>query len=80
MTYQVTKNPSEPRAVVALSKARNWVAAELDAGLKDVGINVQQLGILLTLARDNARSPIALAKLLGVDPGRMTRVLGQAGK
>ncbi|MBN3778950.1 MarR family transcriptional regulator [Burkholderia sp. Ac-20345] len=61
--------------LIALGKACNRVTAELDTGLEAVGINARQLGILLTLAYDNARSPAALAKLVGVDSGRMTRLL-----
>ncbi|RQR40239.1 MarR family transcriptional regulator [Burkholderia sp. Bp9143] len=61
--------------LIALGKACNRVTAELDAGLQEVGINARQLGILLALAYDDARSPAALAKLVGVDPGRMTRLL-----
>jgi DNA-binding MarR family transcriptional regulator len=61
--------------VFTLGKARNLVDAELDAGLRDVRVNVQQLGILLTLARDNATSPVALSKLLGVHRVVITRML-----
>ncbi|TKC87695.1 MarR family transcriptional regulator [Trinickia terrae] len=70
--FERTKN-----LVFALSKARNLVAAELEAGLNDVGINVQQLGVLVALARGNASTPAELSKLLGVNPGRMTRVLDE---
>jgi len=76
MNYNVNEDLHRSQELVcALNKARNLAAAELDAGLKDVGIDVQQLGILLTLTRENATSAAALSKLLGVHPGRMTRVL-----
>ncbi|MBN3787944.1 MarR family transcriptional regulator [Burkholderia sp. Ac-20353] len=76
MDYRVNEDlDRSQKLVVALGKARNQAASELDATLKDIGINAQQLGILLTLTRDSATSAAALSKLLGVDPSRMTRVL-----
>ena len=66
--------------VTALGKARNLVAAELAAGLEDVGVNAQERSILLTLMRESVRSPAALAKSLNIHPGRMTRVLDRLEK
>ncbi|WP_321898711.1 MarR family winged helix-turn-helix transcriptional regulator [Paraburkholderia heleia] len=45
------------------------------AGLKDAGLNLQERGILLTLACGSAKTPAALAKRLCVHPARVTRVL-----
>jgi DNA-binding MarR family transcriptional regulator len=61
--------------VLALGRARNLMAAELNEKLKVVGVNLQECGILRTLARESVKSPAALSKLLNVHPGRMTRVL-----
>ncbi len=58
-----------------LAKARNAVAAELDAALKDVGVTSHQLGILLAISRNTAKSAVQLSKLLAVDPALMTRML-----
>ena len=63
------------RLVFVLGQAHHLMAAELRAGLKDAGLNLQERGILLTLACGSANTPAALAKLLGVHPARMTRVL-----
>lgn len=60
---------------VTLGRARNLVAAEVDAALKDVGINSQQLSILLALSRNAAGSAIGLSRMLAVDPALMTRAL-----
>ncbi|MBB5402364.1 MarR family winged helix-turn-helix transcriptional regulator [Paraburkholderia youngii] len=58
-----------------LGQARQLIASELRAGLADAGLNLQQRGVLLTLARGSAKTPAALSKLAGVHPTRMTRVL-----
>jgi DNA-binding MarR family transcriptional regulator len=63
--------------VLALGKARNLMAAELNAGLKPVGVNLQERGILLALARGSVKTPAVLSKLLYIHPGRMTRLLDQ---
>jgi DNA-binding MarR family transcriptional regulator len=58
-----------------LAKARNLVAAEIDAALKEYGITSQQMGILLSLDRGPASTPFELSTLLSIDTGLMTRVL-----
>jgi DNA-binding MarR family transcriptional regulator len=60
---------------LTLGKARNLVAAEMDAALKDVGISSQQLSILLALSRDAAQSAVQLSRMLAVDSALMTRAL-----
>ncbi|MGF6955626.1 MarR family winged helix-turn-helix transcriptional regulator [Paraburkholderia youngii] len=63
------------KLVSVLGQARQLIASELRAGLADAGLNLQQRGVLLTLARRSAKTPAALSKLAGVHPTRMTRVL-----
>ena len=63
------------KLVFVLGQAHHRMATELRAGLKDAGLNLQERGILLTLACGSATTPAALAKWLGVHPARMTRVL-----
>ncbi|MGF6856353.1 MarR family winged helix-turn-helix transcriptional regulator [Paraburkholderia sp. CI3] len=58
-----------------LGQARQLIASELRAGLADAGLNLQERGVLLTLARGSVKTPAALSKLAGVHPARMTRVL-----
>ncbi|AXF20481.1 MFS transporter [Burkholderia pyrrocinia] len=59
----------------ALAKARNLVASEMDAALKNLDITTQQMGVLLSLRIGMAATPFELSKLLGVDTGLMTRLL-----
>ncbi|MGF6548986.1 MarR family winged helix-turn-helix transcriptional regulator [Paraburkholderia youngii] len=63
------------KLVSVLGQARQLIASELRAGPADAGLNLQQRGVLLTLARGSAQTPAALSKLAGVHPTRMTRVL-----
>lgn len=58
-----------------LAKARNLIASEMDAALKDLGISTQQMGIVFSLSRGMASTPLELSKLLGIDTGLMTRML-----
>jgi len=59
----------------AINKARNLLAAELDAALKDLGITAQQMGILMSMRGGETQTPFELSKLLGIDTGLMTRML-----
>jgi DNA-binding MarR family transcriptional regulator len=59
----------------SLSRARNLIAAEMDAALKDLDITSQQMGILMSMQRRLAATPFELSKLLGIDTGLMTRML-----
>jgi DNA-binding MarR family transcriptional regulator len=59
----------------SLTKARNLIASEMDAALKDLDLSSQQMGIILSLQRELATTPFELSKLLGVDTGLMTRML-----
>jgi DNA-binding MarR family transcriptional regulator len=59
----------------AINKARNILIAEMDAALKDLDINSQQMGVLLAMHRGMATTPFELAKLLAIDTGLMTRML-----
>lgn len=58
-----------------LTKARNMMAADMDAALRPLDITSQQMGIVLSLARGLANTPFELSRLLGIDTGLMTRML-----
>ncbi|RDJ98632.1 MarR family winged helix-turn-helix transcriptional regulator [Paraburkholderia lacunae] len=76
MDHYTTKNFSLTQSVgFSLTKARNLIAAEMDAALKDLDITSQQMGILLSMQRGTASTPFELSKLLGIDTGLMTRML-----
>jgi DNA-binding MarR family transcriptional regulator len=63
------------KLVLVLGQARQLIASELKAGLTDVGLNLQERGVLLAVAREGVQTPAALSALAGVHPTRMTRVL-----
>jgi len=76
MDHYTTKNFTLTTSVgFALTKARNLLAAEMDAALKELDITSQQMGILLSMSRGKAATPFELSKLLGIDTGLMTRML-----
>lgn len=63
------------KLVLVLGQARQLIASELKAGLVDAALNLQERGVLLSLAGGSVNTPAALSKLAGVHPARMTRVL-----
>ncbi|NTX30933.1 MarR family transcriptional regulator [Burkholderia pyrrocinia] len=76
MEHYTPKNFLHTESVgFALAKARNLVASEMDAALKDLDITTQQMGVLLSIRIGSATTPFELSKLLGVDTGLMTRLL-----
>jgi DNA-binding MarR family transcriptional regulator len=58
-----------------LARARNLLASEIDAALKEVDVSAQQMGIVVALSKGTASTPFELSKLLGIDTGLMTRML-----
>ena len=58
-----------------LTKARNLVAADMDAVLKPIDITSQQMGIVLWLSRGIAATPFEMSRHLSIDTGLMTRML-----
>ncbi|SFI32467.1 transcriptional regulator, MarR family [Collimonas sp. OK307] len=64
----------------ALSRARNELQIEMDAALKELDITMQQMGVILSMARNMASTPFELSKLLKIDTGLMTRMLDKLEK
>ncbi|MDT6963724.1 MULTISPECIES: MarR family winged helix-turn-helix transcriptional regulator [unclassified Cupriavidus] len=58
-----------------LNRARNGLLMEMDAALRPLDITAQQMGILLSLLRGVASTPLEVSRLLGIDTGLMTRML-----
>lgn len=76
MNHYTSKNFALTKSVgFLLNKARNMIITEMDAGLKDLDITSQHMGILLSLKSGMATTPFELSKLLGIDTGLMTRML-----
>jgi DNA-binding MarR family transcriptional regulator len=63
------------RIVFALNKARNLLTADTDVALAGTRVTSSQVGALLLLSRSGACTSVGLAKLLGVDPGFVTRLV-----
>ncbi len=77
-----TKENFDPSTSVGLSihQARNVMQVEMDTALADIDITMQQMGIILALARDLASTPFELSKMLVIDSGLMTRMLDKLEK
>jgi len=76
MKHYTTKNYDPTTSVgFSLTRARNVVIAEMDSALRDLDITTQQMGIVLSLARELVSTPFELSKLLDIDTGLMTRML-----
>jgi DNA-binding MarR family transcriptional regulator len=77
-----TKESFDPTTSVGLSinQARNLLQVELDAALADIDITMQQMGIMLAIARDLVSTPYELSKMLEIDSGLMTRMLDKLEK
>ena len=58
-----------------LNRARSGLLMEMDAALRHLDITAQQMGVLLSLARGAASTPLEISKLLRIDTGLMTRML-----
>ena len=81
MKHYTAKNYDPTTSVgFGLTRARNVVIAEMDAALRDLDINTQQMGIILSLARQLVGTPFELSKLLDIDTGLMTRMLDKLEK
>lgn len=58
-----------------ISRARNDLGTEIDHALKDFGLTSHQMGILLALQGNLAATPLEVARLGGIDPGLLSRML-----
>lgn len=63
------------RILFALSKARNLLTSDMHAALAGTGVSGAHIGALLLLSLGIACTSVALSKLLGVDPGFVTRMV-----
>jgi DNA-binding MarR family transcriptional regulator len=76
MTFYTQDNYQQSESVgFLLHKARNQLAADLDAALKELNIKAQHSGILMLLLRGTCTTPASLARHLSIDTGLMTRTL-----
>ena len=76
MSFYTQDNYQQSESVgFLLNKARNQLAADMDAALKVLNLKAQHSGILMSLLRGTCTTPASLARHLSVDTGLMTRIL-----
>jgi DNA-binding MarR family transcriptional regulator len=63
------------RIDLALRKARNLLTTKTDVALAGTGVSSSQVGALLLLAMGMAHTSAELSRLLGLDPGFITRLV-----
>ncbi|TDN62011.1 MarR family winged helix-turn-helix transcriptional regulator [Paraburkholderia sp. BL10I2N1] len=63
------------RIVSALSKARHLLTADMHAAFAGTGVGSSHVGALLLLSLGIACTSVGLSRLLGVDPGFVTRII-----
>ncbi|TFW21445.1 MarR family winged helix-turn-helix transcriptional regulator [Duganella callida] len=81
MKYYNAENYDPASSIgLSLSRARNLLAREMDAAIRDLDINHQHLGIIMALGRKMADTPLELSRMLEIDTGLMTRMLDRLEK
>ncbi|MEZ4562211.1 MAG: MarR family transcriptional regulator [Thermomicrobiales bacterium] len=58
-----------------LNRLRGLFHARLEAALADYGVTVAQWSVLITVYREDAVTPLEIARFIDVDPGSLTRLL-----
>lgn len=65
----------EPSLGYYLSTARNVLAARIDRAVAPLGLTSSQIGVILLLWYERARTPNEMSRVLSYDTGSMTRML-----
>ncbi|MFC5429228.1 MarR family winged helix-turn-helix transcriptional regulator [Paraburkholderia denitrificans] len=63
-----------------LSTARNVLAARMDRAVAPLGLTSSQIGVILLLWYERARTPHEMSRVLSYDTGSMTRMLDRLEK
>lgn len=58
-----------------LNRLRGVVHAGFEAALAEYGVTVAQWSVLITVYREDAVTPLEIARFIDVDPGSLTRLL-----
>lgn len=58
-----------------LNRLRGIVHARFEAALAEHGVTVAQWSVLITVYREDAVTPLEIARFIDVDPGSLTRLL-----
>lgn len=70
----------EPSLGYFLSTARNVLAARMDRAVAPLGLTSSQIGVILLLWFERARTPNEMSRVLSYDTGSMTRMLDRLEK
>lgn len=65
----------EPSLGYYLSTARNVLATRIDRAVAPLGLTSSQIGVILLLWYERARTPNEMSRVLSYDTGSMTRML-----
>jgi DNA-binding MarR family transcriptional regulator len=70
----------EPSLGYFLSTARNVLAGRIDRAVAPLGLTSSQIGVILLLWFERARTPNEMSRVLSYDTGSMTRMLDRLEK
>jgi len=70
----------EPSLGYFLSTARNVLAGRIDRAVAPLGLTSSQIGVILLLWFERARTPNEMSRVLSYDTGSMTRMLDRIEK
>ncbi len=79
-TYVPGKVGVVPSLGYFLSTARNVLAARMDRAVAPLGLTSSQIGVILLLWFEHARTPNEMSRVLSYDTGSMTRMLDRLEK
>ncbi|WP_322010794.1 MarR family transcriptional regulator [Paraburkholderia sp. J12] len=71
---------AEPSLGYFLSTARNVLATRMDRAVAPLGLTSSQIGVILLLWFERARTPNEMSRVLSCDTGSMTRMLDRLEK
>ena len=70
----------EPSLGYFLATARNVLATRIDRAVAPLGLTSSQIGVILLLWYERARTPNEMSRVLSYDTGSMTRMLDRLEK
>jgi DNA-binding MarR family transcriptional regulator len=79
-SYDAERVGIEPSLGYFLSTARNVLATRMDRAVAPLGLTSSQIGVILLLWFERARTPNEMSRVLSYDTGSMTRMLDRLEK
>lgn len=78
--FTPTRIGVEPSLGYFLATARNVLATRIDRAVAPLGLTSSQIGVILLLWYESARTPNEMSRVLSYDTGSMTRMLDRLEK